>query len=86
MNKDIQSNEVVPDSVLEDEAIVASLIEARKDEIDRGMEEDRLAKSGAEVSKMSGVQRCIADLCGRCGHSHAPNMPCEDGVVGFERV
>jgi len=33
-----------------------------------------------------GLRRHTAALCGRCGGSHAPNMPCRDGEMGLERV
>ena len=29
-------------------------------------------------SHMTGVQRHTADICDKCGHSHAPNMLCWD--------
>ena len=39
----------------------------------------------AYMLKLENAEWHRADLCRRCGGSHAPNMPCRDGKVLFRR-
>jgi hypothetical protein len=39
------------------------------------------SRAQCSCSHMSGLKRHTADLCDRCGHSHAPNMPCENRAI-----
>ena len=49
-------------------------------------EDDDPEESEESEEDGAGLRRHTADLCGRCGHSHAPNMPCHDGEMGFQRI
>ena len=39
------------------------------------------APSPATPARMSGLKRHTADICGGCGRSHAPNMPCANATA-----